>query len=95
MFERRETKLTANAKRLDHSIPARRQPTLQFMMRDLSIGGCSALTDIPLNEGEHLSVTIPPQGLVQAWNAFARVVRCQPSSLGYRVAVEFDPLPAA
>jgi hypothetical protein len=95
MFERRESKLLASAKRLDHTIPARRTPTLQFMLRDLSIGGCSALTDVPLQTGEHLSVSIPQQGMIQPWSALARVIRCQPSPTGYRVAVEFDPLPAA
>ncbi len=95
MFERKESRSSAQARRLDHTIAARRQPTLTFALRDLSLGGCSALTDIPLEKGEHLSVSIPPQGFGQPWNAFARVVRCQPSPTGYRVAVEFDPLPAA
>src|SRR4051812_613636 len=95
MFERRETSLHAQAKRLDHSINALRMPMLSFPLRDLSLGGCSALTDIPLSAGERLTVSIPQNGHSLPWNAFARVIRCQPSSLGYRVAVEFDPLPAA
>ena len=28
-------------------------------------------------------------------NAYGRVIRCEPSALGYRLAMEFDPLPAA
>jgi hypothetical protein len=29
------------------------------------------------------------------WHAAGRVIRCMPSALGYRVAVEFDPIPMA
>jgi hypothetical protein len=51
--------------------------------------------DQPLQKGERLSVFFPPQGVNRGWDAYGRVVRCEPSALGYRVAVEFDPLPAA
>ena len=34
-------------------------PMLSFTVRDLSLGGCSALTDIPLSAGERLTVSIP------------------------------------
>jgi hypothetical protein len=33
--------------------------------------------------------------MMRGWDAVGRVLRCDPSGLGYRVAVEFDPLPAA
>jgi hypothetical protein len=32
---------------------------------------------------------------MRGWDAYGRVVRCDASTFGYRVAVEFDTLPAA
>ena len=45
--------------------------------------------------GERLNVIFPPQAYRGGWDAYGRVIRCDPSSIGYRVAVAFDPLPAA
>jgi hypothetical protein len=42
-----------------------------------------------------VSVFFPPQGASRGWDAYGRVIRCEPSGMGYRIAVEFDPLPAA
>ena len=42
-----------------------------------------------------LAVTFPGNGAAHAWDATGRVLRCDASSLGYRIAVEFDPLYAA
>lgn len=101
MFPRREMSAEVKGKRLDHSLPALRQPTLKLSLRDLSMGGLSALCDTPLVRGERLTVSFPTLtlagGLRRAggWDASGRVIRCDPSSLGYRVAVEFDTLPAA
>ena len=95
IFPRREVTMTVAGTRLDHSIPARRQPALAMDVRDLSVGGLSALTETPLMPGELIAVTFPAEGLKMGWNACGRVIRCSPSALGYRVAVEFDMLPAA
>ena len=45
--------------------------------------------------GERLAVFFPPQGIKRGWDAYGRVIRCNPSAMGYRIAVEFDPIPAA
>ena len=94
-FERKEVRYTIEGRRMDHTVTARRRPQVSLALRDLSVGGLSAVTNCPLEEGERVSVFFPPQGLNRGWDAFGRVVRCEPSAMGYRVAVEFDSLPAA
>jgi hypothetical protein len=95
MFPRREYHATVQGNRMDHTLEARQMPRLNLMLRDLSLGGLSAISDHPLNTGEHITVFFPKDGLRRGWDAFGRVLRCDPSGMGYRVAVEFDPLPAA
>ena len=80
---------------MDHSVIAHRFPRFTLALRDLSYGGLSAISQTPLDRGERLAVYFPKQGNLQEWDAVGRVLRCDTSSLGYRVAVEFDPLPAA
>jgi hypothetical protein len=96
MFPRKEINARVEGRRLDHSIEARQQPQLTFMLRDVSLGGLSALSNMPIGRGEHVSVFFPPQGPARGWDAYGRVIRCEASVAGgYRVAVAFDPLPAA
>ena len=95
MFPRKEFHATVESRRLDHSLDARQMPKLNLMLRDLSLGGLSAISEHPLRQGEHLTVIFPQNGMLRGWDAFGRVLRCDPSGMGYRVAVEFDPLPAA
>jgi hypothetical protein len=99
-FPRKEISARIEGKRLDHSLPALRQPHLPMALRDLSLGGLSAISPMPLESGERLTVTFPPQTIGDGqlrggWDAVGRVVRCQPSVLGYRVAVEFEAMPMA
>lgn len=95
MFPRKEVHARIEGRRLDHSIEAHREPHLSLSLRDLSLGGLSAITQSPVARGERISVFFPPQGPKRGWDAYGRVLRCEASGLGYRVAVEFDPLPAA
>jgi len=95
MFARKEQKMVAEAHRLDHSIIAHREPRLRLAVRDMSVNGMSAFSQTPVQKGEHIGLSFPAEGGQRAWGAYGRVVRCEPSALGYRVAVEFDPLPAA
>src|SRR6266568_4697273 len=95
MFARTEQKMIAEAHRLDHSLIARRQPRLRLAVRDLSVNGMSAISDQPVEKGEHVGVSFPAEGGQRAWGAYGRVVRCEPSAMGYSLAVEFDPLHAA
>ena len=55
----------------------------------------SAISQTALDTGERLTVFFPPLGAQQGWDAYGRVLRCEPGNFGYRLAVEFDPLPAA
>ena len=95
IFERKEVQMRVQAMRLDHSLQALRQPHVSMSVRDLSIGGCSALSDTPIEYGERVTLFFPPTGPNRGWDAYGRVLRCDPSHFGFRVAVEFDPMPAA
>jgi hypothetical protein len=95
MFERKPAQGEATGHRIDHTISARQNPRLTLNLRDLSAGGLGALADRPLDEGEHLTVEIPRRGLVPGWDAVGRVVRCEASAMGYRVALEFESMMAA
>ena len=95
IFPRKEIHARVEGMRLDHSVSAHRQPQVSLALRDLSLGGMSAISQIPMTRGERVTVFFPPQGPQRGWDAYGRVLRCEPSGMGYRVAVEFDPLPAA
>jgi len=95
IFPRKQVEAEVQANRCDHTIAARREPRVTLSLRDLSLGGMSAISPMPLAQGERLNVHFPRVGTMGGWDAIGRVLRCVPSVLGYRVAVEFDPLPAA
>jgi hypothetical protein len=95
MFPRKEIHAHIEGRRMDHTLAAMRHPHLALALRDLSLGGLSAISQTPLEHGERLTVFFPPQGTQRGWDAYGRVLRCEPSGFGYRIAVEFDPLPAA
>src|SRR5262245_7678313 len=87
IFPRKEVKALVEGTRCDHALPALQQPHLTLALRDLSLGGLSAISDTPVQPGERLAVYFPPQGTRGGWDASGRVVRCAPSGMGYRVAV--------
>ena len=95
VFPRKEVRAQVEGVRLDHTLSALQRPALRLLLNDVSYGGLSALSDTPLAAGERVSVRVPSNSLSGGWNAYGRVIRCTPSGMGYRVAVEFDPLPAA
>ena len=95
VFSRKEVHAEVQANRVDHTLAARRQPRVTLALRDLSLGGMSAISPMPLEQGERVAVHFPPLGDMGGWDAIGRVLRCVPSALGYRVALEFDPLRAA
>jgi len=95
VFPRKDVQGEVQANRVDHTIVARRQPRVMLELRDLSLGGMSAISPLPLECGERLWVRFPRLGSQAGWDAVGRVSRCVPGALGYRVALEFDPLPAA
>ena len=95
IFPRREVSLQAEGRRLDHSLSALRSPSLTLDLRDLSVGGLSALTDTVLIPGERIAVSFPPEGLRRGWAARGVVLRCDRAALGYRIAMEFECIPHA
>jgi hypothetical protein len=96
VFPRKEVNVRIEGKRLDHSIDARQMPHLSLMVRDVSLGGLAAITAAPVARGERVTVFFPPEGPARGWDAYGRVIRCDVAPTGgYRVAVAFDPLPAA
>jgi hypothetical protein len=95
IFPRKQVHADVQTNRADHTLSALREPRVTMALRDLSLGGMSAISPMPLACGERLTVYFPPLGTMGGWDAIGRVLRCMPSALGYRVAVEFDPLPAA
>ncbi len=94
-FPRMEMRARIEGRRLSTSVEARQQPHLSLSLRDLSVGGLSAVSQMPVQSGERLSVFFPPQGAQRGWDAYGKVIRCEQSSMGYRLAVQFDPLPMA
>lgn len=95
LFPRKEVQMTVEGRRLDHSIPARRDPQLRLELNDISVGGLSGVTRTPIGTGERVAVFFPPSLGRRGWDAFGRVIRVEPGHLGYRVAVEFEAIPAA
>ena len=95
IFPRKEVHANVVTNRIDHTIPAHREPQVTMALRDLSLGGMSAISPTPLSSGETLTVFFPPLGSNGGWDATGRVIRCMPSAMGYRIAVEFDPLALA
>ena len=95
VFPRREVSSCVQGIRIDHTINARRQPQLSLVLRDISVGGLSAISPTELEDGERLTIVFPPESGRMGWDAYGRVVRCERSGMGYRVALEFDLLQAA
>ncbi len=95
VFPRKQVDARVSGKRLDHTIDARRQPFLNLMLRDVSVGGLSAISQAPVAAGERVSVFFPPQGATRGWDACGRVIRCDAGNFGYRLAVEFEAIPLA
>src|SRR5688500_14785756 len=94
VFPRKEIHARVEGRRLDHALPVYKCPTVSLAVRDLSAGGLCALSDTPIYPGERVTLFSPPQGFTRGWDAYGRIIRCEPSALGYRVAIEFDSLPA-
>ncbi len=95
VFPRKASDAWAQGVRIDHTIAAHSRPHLSLSLRDISVGGMSATSSTPVEAGERLTVYFPAERGRNGWDALARVVRCEPSAVGYRVALQFDMLPAA
>ena len=87
--------LVIDARRLDHTLAARREPRARFTIHHFDCDSATATSDLPLLYGEHMMLRFPATGRRPAWNAFGRVVSCHPDETGYRITIDFAPLPAA
>jgi hypothetical protein len=95
VFPRKQIDARVQGKRLDHSIHARREPFLNLSLRDESVGALAAVSQSAVAPGERVSVFFPPMGTKRGWDACGRVIRCDPGTFGYRIAVEFEAIPLA
>ena len=95
VFPRKEIHADVLTRRLEHSLVAHKAPKLTLAMRDLSLGGLCAISDIALEKGERISVVLPPANGLGGWDAYGRGIRCESSAMGWRIAVQFEMLPAA
>jgi len=86
MFTRRPARVEV------HASLARDGEPLHLELRDLSVGGVGAWTTKPIPAGEKLSFSFPPEGFNRGFNTRGKVVRCEPSAMGYRIGVQFDRL---
>lgn len=96
IFPRTEVQGHVVGKRVRLLRPNRQWPRLEMEIQDLSLGGMSAMSALPLKAGEKLDLHLQLQPNTGEWDARGRVVRCEPSATGrYRIAVAFDALKAA
>lgn len=95
LFDRKEDHRQINAHRLDHSVDALRQPFISLALRDLSVGGASAISDLPLQFGERIALYFSGDKAVAPWTMNGQVLRCEPSGMGYRVGIAFETEPVA
>lgn len=63
---------------------------IQLELRDLSVGGVSGWSNVPLSRGERLVLSFPPAGRNPGRNASGKVVRAEAAATGHAVAIEFD-----
>lgn len=90
-----EKEFVAEARRLDHTLVARRVPWVTLRVTHLTLGGLSAASGQPLLRGERVSVHVPQRDGRRAFTAYGRVARCEAGERGFEVAVEFEAFPAA
>src|SRR2546421_8595905 len=60
IFPRKEVHAAVEGVRADHSIEARRTPKFNLHLRDLSYGGMSAISPLPLLFRERFSLILSP-----------------------------------
>ncbi len=91
IFPRQQAYGHIHGQRLDRNVPAARcNPHMALALRDLSIGGVSGWSQTELNAGERLLLFFPPEGLHRGFDVRGRVVRCEMSTLGFRIAIAFE-----
>ncbi len=72
------------------AIVTKNHEPIHVELRDISVAGASGLTVRPVNRGESITMCFPPEGRERGFNSRGKIVRCEPSATGYRIAVQFD-----
>lgn len=91
---RNRVRLRAEARRLDNTIHAQRDPRFSVMVLDISEGGIAATSRVPVEAGERLSLHLPPEAGSMT-RVFGKVIRCSARKDGWYLAIRFDYVPAA
>lgn len=91
---RRKVNATAEARRLDNTLAACREPRVRITILDVSEGGIAAMSRSPVVTGERLLVIPPPQARLPL-QVFGVVVRCDARRDGWFLAIRFDSINAA
>lgn len=91
LFPRQQAHGHIHGQRLDRSNAAvRRNPHLALALRDLSVGGVSGWSQTELNAGERVLLFFPPEGMNKGFDVRGKVIRCEQSALGFRIAIAFE-----
>jgi hypothetical protein len=91
---RSRVRMRAEARRMDNTLCAQRSPKFAITVLDISEGGIAATTRQPVEDGERLLITMPPEAGVTR-RIFGRVIRCSARKDGWHLAIKFDFVPAA
>ncbi len=92
--KRTRVRLRAEARRMDNTVTAQRTPKFSLTVLDISDGGVSATSRQPVEAGERLAITLPPES-GSTRKIFGRVIRCTARKDGWYLAIRFDYIPAA
>lgn len=91
---RRAVRATGNARRMDNTLAAQREPQFVLTVHDISEGGIAATSKVPVIAGERLAIQLHPNSGMPS-RVFGRVLRCRPQRDGWFLAIRFDAIPAA
>jgi hypothetical protein len=91
---RRRVRVLAEARRMDNTLAAQREPRFALTVLDVSTGGIAATSQTLVAQGERLVVSLPPEAGI-ARRIFGRVIRCNARRGRWTLAIAFDSIPAA
>ncbi len=88
-------RIRTEARRMDNSLLAQRNPKMSLTIIDVSEGGLSAISRSPVEAGERLLVLFPDDCAPIGGRVFGKVIRCRATAEGWKIAMRFDFTPAA
>jgi hypothetical protein len=93
--QRIKLRIRTEARRMDNSLHAQRNPKLSLTIIDVSEGGLSAISRSPVEAGERLLILFPDDCAPIGGRVFGKVIRCKATAEGWKLAMRFDITPAA